>query len=149
MFSVAKKSCRVCPGRRAIASYRRFARSRMSRASFLYPFFSRNTKISFVSVRFCEVWQVQLSPGQRAGIPPSPTNQSRSNRKKNSVLQRQCSRKLKEDGMNRPIRAETGEPKYKWVHIQNICGRWKGNRARPSRSTSLTEPKRAHSQEQL
>ena len=39
MFSVVKKSCKVCPGRREMASYRRFARSRLSRATFLYPFF--------------------------------------------------------------------------------------------------------------
>ena len=37
ILSVAKKSCKVCPGRRAIASYQRFARNRLSRASFLYP----------------------------------------------------------------------------------------------------------------
>ena len=64
---------------REIASDRRFARSRLSRASFLYPFFLKEHQDQFVSFRFCEVWPVQLSPGQRARNSTEPTNQSWSN----------------------------------------------------------------------
>ena len=50
-FSVAKMPCRVCPGRRAIASYRRFAKSRLSRASFLYPFLLKEQQDQLVSFK--------------------------------------------------------------------------------------------------
>ena len=68
----------VCPGRRAIASYRRFARSRLSRAPFLYPFLSRNTKISLYPSGFARSGMCNSRLAKALGIPPSRrTNRGR------------------------------------------------------------------------
>ena len=66
LFSVAKKSCKVCPGRRDMVSYRRFERSRLFSASLSYPCFSKNVKISLNSSGFARSGMCNSPPDESA-----------------------------------------------------------------------------------
>ena len=64
MLAVAKESCKVCPGRRVVASYRRSTVSRLSRASCIL--LSQGSQDQFELLWFREIRHVQLSLGQSA-----------------------------------------------------------------------------------